>query len=56
MSLLGEATVAARNLLMIRMPACTLLCVLEVAVSFIQSYVLTTLLVLYVKESLQYDE
>lgn len=52
MSLLGRATVAARNLIMVGIPACTLLCVLEIAVSFIQSYVLTTLLVLYTKESL----
>jgi F0F1-type ATP synthase membrane subunit a len=41
---------------MLRIPACTLLSMLEVAVSFIQAYVLTTLLVLYVKESLQYDK
>lgn len=52
LSLLGRATISARRLLTIRMPACITLCVLEVAVSFIQSYVLTTLLVLYVKESL----
>jgi len=55
-SLLGNATVAASKLLMLRIPACTLLSMLEVAVSFIQAYVLTTLLVLYVKESLQYDK
>jgi F-type H+-transporting ATPase subunit a len=52
LSLLGGATIAASHLVLLSIPACATLCMLELAVSFIQSYVLTTLLILYLKESM----